>query len=107
MKESNKGYARMVAMKRVERLRKFYTHIMAYVIITIAILLVRVLRDHIYNDLFDIIMSNTILFFVWLGWSIGLIVHAFILFILPLFIGKDWKEKKIREFMNEENENKF
>ena len=43
-----------------------------------------------------------------LGWGIGLFIHAALVFKFLTFIGKDWEERKIKEFMEEEkSKNKY
>jgi hypothetical protein len=39
-------------------------------------------------------------FFFW--WGIFLIVHAVKVFGFPSLFNKDWEERKVKEFMNEE-----
>ena len=97
MKESYTKYRR--AMDRVDRLRGFYNHAMVYVIVNLAISTYKVIRnlgggESYYEAVFDF---NTVI--VWLFWGIGLALHAFSVFGLPMILGKDWEERKIKEYM--------
>lgn len=42
--------------------------------------------------------------FATIGWSIGLLIHAVVVFDLNPFFGKGWEEQKIKEFMNEDKD---
>jgi hypothetical protein len=42
---------------------------------------------------------------MWLFWGVGLTIHAFSVFLLPLIIGHDWEDRKIKQFINEEQGN--
>lgn len=51
---------------------------------------------------FHLVTSPEELCFYWplLGWGIGIIAHALSVFGGSRFLGKDWEEKKTREFMD-------
>ena len=40
---------------------------------------------------------------IWFFWGIGILFQALGTFGLPLFLSKDWEERKIKEYLNEEN----
>jgi hypothetical protein len=91
MNEEEVKYQR--AKKRVEALRGFYVHLGVYVLV------------NLFLFLLNIIAWEGILWFhiPLLGWSIGLVVHAFYVFGADRVLGADWEEKKIREIMEKEN----
>ena len=107
MSKNNQNDARLRATQRVDKLRGFYTHVAAYVFVSLVLLIVWLIRDYIDNGLFRSIANNTVLLFIWLGWCVGLLIHIGAIYILPLILGKNWKEKKIRQVMEEEEEIKF
>lgn len=80
------------AKKQVQEIKGFYGHLFSFVIV-IGILIYINLR-----------YSPEVLWFQWtfFGWGIGLFFHAVKVFNLIPFFGKDWEEKKIQEFMEEE-----
>jgi hypothetical protein len=41
-----------------------------------------------------------------LGWGIGVFFHGLKVFNYMPFFGKDWEEKKIKEFMEKEEQSK-
>lgn len=45
--------------------------------------------------------------FPMLGWGIGLIIHAFKVFVNDGAFGRGWEERKLKEFMREEDENRW
>lgn len=99
----NKRYdSRLRAKQRVDRLRGFYTHVAAYIFVSIALVVIRVVRDQMESNGFSNVMNDYVLMFIWIGWGIGLLVHIVAIFALPLLFGKNWKERKIRKIMDEE-----
>lgn len=107
MSNSKQDDARLRATQRVDKLRGFYTHVAAYIFVSLVLLIIWMVRDHIDNGVFRSIANDTVLLFIWIGWGVGLLVHIVTIFILPLILGENWKERKIRQVMEEEEEIKF
>ncbi len=99
MENSNSEYERYQrALKQVKEIKGFYGHLTSYVIV-LAILIYLNLK-----------YTPEYLWFIWtlLGWGIGLLFHGIRVFNWFPFLNKDWEEKKIRQFMEEDkNKNKF
>ena len=78
------------AKKRVEEIRGFYAHLVSYVLVNSLLFLV------------NITTSPSVLWFYWpfLGWGIGIVVHAVWVFGLGHWLGPDWEEKKSKETMD-------
>lgn len=98
MEHYNEQYERyQKAKKQVEEIRGFYVHLASF-IITIVFLLYINLR-----------YSPEYLWFLWpmLGWGFGLFFHAMKAFNYTPFLGKDWEQKKIKEFMDQEKQKKY
>ncbi|MDD5689640.1 MAG: 2TM domain-containing protein [Caldisericia bacterium] len=78
--------------KRVEEIRGFYSHLLAYVLVNILLFIINLLT------------SPGVFWFYWplLGWGIGVLVHAIGVFGLFGFLGKEWEERKIKELMEKE-----
>ncbi|WP_149276155.1 2TM domain-containing protein [Pareuzebyella sediminis] len=92
--ESENKYLR--AKDRVEKIKKFYTSLISYfVFITFLAAL------NYYVDKWQYP------WFLWaaFGWGFGLAFQALKVFGFDPFFGKNWEERKIKEFMNED-ENK-
>ena len=43
-------------------------------------------------------------FAVWIFWGIGLAFHAFGVFGQNILFGKDWEERKMKEFMDDDKQ---
>jgi hypothetical protein len=87
------------AKERVEQIKKFYTSLTSYVVVISFLAAL-----NYYNN------EWRYAWFLWaaFGWGIGLVFHAIKVFGLNPFFGKDWEERKIKEFMNDkENENRW
>lgn len=83
------------AQKQVKSIKSFYGHLL-YSIIAIGIC--------IYINLK---FTPQYLWFFWamLGTAIGLFFHALEAFKFFSFLNKDWEQKKIKEYMDEEKNN--
>ncbi|MBP6587362.1 MAG: 2TM domain-containing protein [Flavobacterium sp.] len=84
------------ARKRVEEIKGFYGNLIAYVVVNIGLMVLNLLTSPGY------------LWFFWpmLGWGIGVLFHGMKVFNYMPFFGKDWEEKKIKEFMDKEEQSK-
>ena len=84
------------AKKRVEEIKGFYGNLAAYIVVNTGLLVVNLLT------------SPKHLWFYWpmIGWGIGVAIHGMKVFNYLPFLGKDWEEQKIKEFMDKEKENK-
>lgn len=87
--EQQQRYER--ARKRVEALKGFYTHAAVYVLVNTGLFVINLLAGGSW-------------WFFWplIGWGIGLAVHALNVFGSGNMLGRDWEERKTREFMDEE-----
>ncbi len=80
------------AQKRVKAIKGFYTHLTIYCLIIPVIIYVNLT----YEPHFHWFWFST------LGWGTGLFFHWLRVFGFNLLgFGKDWEEKKIKEYMNE------
>jgi hypothetical protein len=92
--ETNKKAYR--ARKRVEELKGFYQHLLAYCLFTPFTIFIN------YKTYWD---------YKWfwysaISWGIAVAIHAFIVFVHKGKFGRKWEERKIQEFMRKE-ENKW
>ena len=91
MDEERQRYER--ARARVQALKGFHIHAMAFVLVNVALLGINALVDGVW-------------WFYWplMGWGLGLGVHALAVFGFggsgPW--GRAWEERKTREMMDEE-----
>jgi hypothetical protein len=84
------------AKKRVEEIKGFYGNLTSYIVVNCVLFVI------------NIVTSPQYLWFFWtlLGWGIGVVFHGIKVFNYMPFIGKDWEERKIKEFMEKEEQNK-
>lgn len=81
-----------IAKKRVQEVKGFYGNLTAYIVVNLFLMIVNLLT------------SPEHLWFYWpmLGWGIGVLFHGLRVFNRVPFLGKEWEERKIKEFMEEE-----
>lgn len=84
------------AKKRVEEIKGFYGNLIAYIVVNIGLMVINLLTSPGY------------LWFFWpmLGWGIGVLFHGMKVFNYMPFFGKEWEEKKIKEYMDKEEQSK-
>jgi hypothetical protein len=90
------------ALKRVKRIKGFYSHLMVYVVVNTGILIANYNNLDSGENFWRWQTFNTIFF-----WGIGLTAHGLSVFLPSLMLGKDWEERKIKELMEKEKQNKW
>ena len=88
------------AKKRVGELKGFYIHATVYTVINIFILVNIFVRVHYDQESFWQFGH----FFTPIFWGIGLFFHGIKVFNANPFLGKDWEERQIKKYMEEEKE---
>ncbi len=93
--EEQKRYER--AKERVDELKKFYNNLFSYVIIIGFLAGLNYYQNEWRNP-----------WFLWaaLGWGIGLAFHAVKAYRINPMFDKDWEERRIRKYMEEEDKEK-
>lgn len=86
------------ARKRVQKLKGFYIHLLVYVVINIGLLI------SIYAVLGNEDFWQTGHFLTPLFWGIGLLIHWLNAYDYTPVLGRNWEERKIREFMERDRE---
>jgi len=83
------------ARKRVNEIKGFYGNLVSYIVVNIFLLVL------------NLVTSPNHLWFYWplLGWGIGVMFHGMKVFNYSPFLGKEWEERKIKEFMDKEKKN--
>lgn len=89
------------ALKRVKKIKSFYTHAAVYVVINIMIFIVNIQNLNVGESYFQWENFSTAIF-----WGIGLLAHGLSTFGPHWILGKNWEENKIKEYMAEEKERK-
>jgi len=97
--EVNNDYERYQrARKQVEEIKGFYIHLTVYVLVMAGLIYI------------NLRYSPQYLWFLWtmVSWGIGFLFHAMKVFSWFPFFNKDWEERKIKQYMEEEHKrNKF
>jgi uncharacterized integral membrane protein len=89
------------ALKRVKKIKGFYTHLMVYVVINVMIVIANIQNLSEAESYFQFKNFMTAFF-----WGIGLLAHGLSVFLPTMFLGQDWENRKIRELMEKEKETK-
>ena len=92
----------VLARKRVEKIGKFYKHLAIYIVVNMFLSAIFIVGDINDGDSFTEAFANYHNYKIWLYWGIGIVFQALNTFGLNLFFNKDWEERKVREYMNDE-----
>lgn len=89
------------ALKKVRKIKGFYTHLVVYIIINAMIIIAKVQKvdpgESIWHALY-----------VPAFWGLGLLSHGLSVFLPGMILGQNWEERKIQELMDKEkNERKW
>jgi len=82
------------ALKRVKKIKGFYSHATVYIFVNILIIFLNVRNLEEGESYFQFKNFLTAFF-----WGIGLLSHALSVFVPTWFLGNKWEERKIKEFM--------
>ena len=99
------------ARKRVEDLKGFYRHLLVYLIVNVALFIVRGnVLDFFQNKNPD---KNFLEWVDWnilivpIFWSIGLMYHAIKVFQYKVPFVRNWEERQIEKYLKEEESKHF
>ena len=105
MKTNNRDIKYAIAKGKVEKLRAFYVHLSVYLIVNIALYLVKIVRNLLNGESFKEAALDFDFFSLWVIWGLALAIHAFATFGMDLIFGNDWERKRIKKYMEEEENN--
>ena len=88
------------ALKRVKKIKGFYTHAIVYVFVNIMIVFLNIKNLEPGETYFQFKNFMTAFF-----WGIGLLAHGLSVFVPNWIMGQNWEERKIKEFMEKEKNN--
>ena len=100
--ENTRREKKLRARQRVSQLKGFYIHLTVYIIINLFIIVTSVVGRLSYGgDFWDAFFTfgtfSTAIF-----WGIGLAFHAAKTFGFNPFFSKDWEERQIQKYMEED-----
>ena len=90
------------AAKKVKRITGFYSHLLVYVVINLMIVVINVQNLDAGESYFQWQNFTTLGF-----WGIGIVAHGFSVFMPDLILGKNWEERKIKEYMDKHKNNRW
>jgi hypothetical protein len=87
--DPNLSVAERDARRQVHGLRRFYNHLVVFAVVSAGLAAI------------NLVASPARLWFYWpvLGWGVWLVLHAFATFARGRWLGADWEERKIKQFM--------
>ncbi|WP_452220526.1 2TM domain-containing protein [Lacinutrix salivirga] len=94
-KEFDDTYLR--ARKQVEELKEFYYNLISYCIVIPFLIFINYTTS----------WSFKWFLFPLFGWGVGLAFHAYKVFVNDGVLGRDWEQKKIEQFMKEEEQKRW
>ncbi|MBT4413265.1 MAG: 2TM domain-containing protein [Polaribacter sp.] len=102
-REFTKEQKYVLARKRVEKISKFYKHLASYVIVNTFLTAIFIVGDMNDGDSFNEALLDYHNYKIWFYWGIGIAFQALNTFGLNLFMSKDWEEKKIQKYMDDQS----
>ena len=102
MEPNNRTIQYEIAQDRVKKIKGFYVHLLVYLFINTAIIVVNTRNGNMLEELQD--WRN---YFTAFFWGIGLFFHWWSVFGPNILFGKHWEEKKIKEIMEKEKQSSW
>jgi len=93
----------ILAKKKVEKISKFYKHLAVYLVVNTFLSAIFIVNDVRDGDAINQALFNYHNYKIWFYWGIGVVFQALNVFGLNIFFNKDWEQKKIRKYMDEQN----
>ena len=95
MENYNKENKYIRAKEKVSRIKKFYSSLLSYVVFIGFLAGLNYYSNEWQNP-----------WFLWaaFGWGIGIVFHAFKAFDWMPYMNKNWEDRKIKEFMDKDDE---
>ena len=104
MKEFTEAHRYDRAKKKVDNIRGFYIHFIVYFIANIVINVVKISRNLRLGETWSEAIFDFGTIAIWLFWGVGILFHAFGVFGFDYFLGKNWESKKLKEYMDEDEQ---
>lgn len=95
MEKSDKEYKYLKAKEKVEKIKKFYNNLLSYIIVIAFLAGLNYYTNRWHYP-----------WFLWvvLGWGIGIVFEALKVFGYNPFFNREWEEKKLKEFMEKDDD---
>ncbi|WP_299434763.1 2TM domain-containing protein [uncultured Maribacter sp.] len=102
IKEGSQREKLRKAKKRVADLKGYYGHLAAYIAVNTFISVAKIIGNINNGETFSEAFFDFNTFAIWAFWGIGLFFHTIKIFSLNPLFGRDWEEKQIQKFMEED-----
>ncbi|KOS08114.1 histidine kinase [Flavobacterium akiainvivens] len=93
--EKNSAYYK--AQKKVEEIKGFYGNLFSYIVVITGLAILNMLTSP----------SHWWFLYPALGWGIGVALHGMAVFNYMPFLGSDWEERKLKQLMDKDRNNKW
>ncbi len=94
------------ARKKVEKVSKFFKHLSVYIAVNLFLSAIFIIGDIEDGDTFNEAFFNIYNYKIWFYWGIGLLFQAISTFGLPVIFNRNWEERKLKKYLEEENKRK-
>ncbi len=91
-----------MAQIKVKKLKNFYIHLIVYILVNGILLFSRYINFDEYESFFSFRNFSTAFY-----WGIGLVAHGATVFVPNFAFGKEWEDKKMKEFMEKEKKSNW
>jgi hypothetical protein len=91
-----------MAQQKVKKLKNFYVHLIVYTLVNSFIFFSKYAKLEAHENFFTFDNFSTAFF-----WGIGIVAHAFSVFVPHFAFGKDWEDRKVNEYMNKGTNDKW
>ena len=90
------------AVKRVKQIKGFYQHLIAYIFVNLFLIALKYFQIEDGAVFYEFSTFSTAFF-----WGIGLLFHGLNVLGKNFFFDAKWEEKKINEYMNDQQKTKW
>lgn len=100
--EVDENEKRRRAKKKIEEIKGFYLHLTIYIIINLFITIKNVIGSFQDGKSFWEAFWDFGNYAVWILWGTGLVFHGIYTFDYSPFFSKEWEERQIRKYVEED-----
>lgn len=104
MEDSKKEMAYIFAKHKAEKLKRFYVHGLVFLAFNTILIFVKVTRNMNNGETFNEAFIDISTLATPVIWGLILAIHAFSVFGPNVILGYDWEQKKLKQYMQEEEE---
>ncbi|MGB1042571.1 MAG: 2TM domain-containing protein [Tenacibaculum sp.] len=95
------------AKKRVEVLKGFYIHLVVYIVVNTLVSTSKIVRNINNGETFSEAFFDINTLALWFLWGVPMVLHTFKAIGFNLFFGSEWEKRKINQYLNESNNDKY